>query len=468
MANVLAPPDGPGSDFDALVETTKAWMDSENGRFTINNFGWIMANGYDDSQLSEKDHPTADVLDRISTELPVMFIHQSGHLSVVNSKALQLLGYTKLSEDPPGGVIRRKADGSPNGVLEETAFFGAIFPLMQKVDSDLMAKIVDKGQEAYAARGYTTAQDGRSFADSSAALAQAAADKSLFIDVVSYPDIVANDKAMESEYYTLDRSYRDHYRVGGVKLTLDGSPQGKTAWLTEPYHVPPTGKSADYLGYPVLNEEDVVKYTKTAFKNRWQLIVHANGDAAIDQYIRAVKAARDEHGNQDHRTVLIHGQTLRKDQIPDLVELGIHPSLFPMHTFYWGDWHAESVLGEDRANYISPTRDVVDAGLTITSHHDAPVTFPNSMRVLDATVNRITRSGRVLGADQSLTPYEGLKSLTEWAAIQYFEEGSKGTLAEGKLADFVILSANPLTVDSATIKDIKIVKTIKDGEIVYE
>jgi len=220
---------------------------------------------------------------------------------------------------------------------------------------------------------------------------------------------------------------------------LDGSPQGKTAWLTKCYHVNPDGQEGCYKGYPILSDAKVIEYVTTAFKNKWQIIAHTNGDAAIDQFIKAVDIANKTNGYEDHRSVMIHGQTLRKDQIPQLVRLKILPSLFPMHTFYWGDWHRESVLGAARAAYISPCRDAVDAGLTITSHHDAPVTFPNSLRVLDATVNRVTRSGFILGPDQRLTPYEGLKTLTEWAAIQHFEEKNKGTLAVGKLADFVVL-----------------------------
>jgi predicted amidohydrolase YtcJ len=139
------------------------------------------------------------------------------------------------------------------------------------------------------------------------------------------------------------------------------------------------------------------------------------------------------------------------------------PSLFPAHTFYWGDYHRQSVLGAERASRISPSRDVLDAGLTMTSHHDAPVIRPNAMRVLDATVNRTTRSGYLLGADQRLTAYEALRSLTAWAAYQIFEEASKGTLSVGKLADLVILSANPLKVKASDIHSIKILGLIKEG-----
>lgn len=468
MANVLPPPDGPGSDFDAIVNSTKAWMETENGHYIMNKFGWVLANGYDDSQLSEKIHPTADVLDRISTEYPVVIIHQSGHLASVNTKALELIGYTAETQNPEGGVIRRLGNGMPNGVLEESAFYAALIPIIMIDDTEFMAKVVEKGQESYSRYGYTTAQDGRTTPDATLALQSAARSGKLFIDVVSYPDIVWNSQSVTPEFYNDQHTYNNHFRIGGVKLTLDGSPQGKTAWLSHPYHVPPSGQSSDYLGYPIMSTEEAIKHVTEAFKNRWQIICHVNGDAAIDQYLTALKSAQENYDYDDHRTVLIHGQTLRKDQIPELVALDIKPSLFPMHTYYWGDWHVESVLGQDRANYISPSRDVVEAGLTLTSHHDAPVTFPNSMRVLDATVNRVTRSGKILGPDQRLTPYEGLKTLTEWAAIQYFEEDKKGTLTEGKLADFVILSSNPLKVDPLTIKDIKIIQTIKEGDPVYQ
>ncbi len=467
-ANVMSAPDGPGTDFDALVKAVKDWTETENGKFLSNKMGWIMANGYDDSQLSEKSHPTKEVLDRISTTMPVIVIHQSGHLAAVNSKALEVIGYTKDTKEIEGGVIRRDKNGNPNGVLEEAAFFNALLPVVAaKTDEELQLKCVQQGQEAYAKYGYTTAQDGRSTADATGAFIKASAQNKFFIDVVAYPDIIWNKDAVTPEFYKADRSYTNHYRIGGVKLTLDGSPQGKTAWLAKCYHVNPEGQEGCYTGYPILPDEKAIEYVSTAFKNKWQILAHTNGDAAIDQFIKAVEAAQNAYGYPDHRSVMIHGQTLRKDQIPQLARLQIFPSLFPMHTFYWGDWHRESVLGEERAAYISPSRDVVDAGMTITSHHDAPVTFPNSLRVLDATINRVTRSGFILGPDQRLTPYEGLKTLTEWAAIQHFEEANKGTLAVGKLADFVILDKNPLKVDPLTINEIEVLETIKEGKMVY-
>lgn len=467
-ANILPPPDGPGANFDAIITALNEYKNTAEGLYVTEKLGWIIGNGYDDSQLAEKDHPKATDLDQVSTELPVVVIHQSGHLASVNTKGLELMQYNADTKNPAGGVIRRDSNGNPTGVLEEAAFFKVLIPILGKMDDEMAAKAIQKGQEEYAQKGYLTAQDGRTTIEQLAALRKGADDSLYYIDVVAYPDITLGTDYINEGSYTPTHQYRNKFRVGGVKLTLDGSPQGKTAWLTQCYHVNPEGRTGCYEGYPIMGDDQATAYVKNAFQHHWQILCHTNGDAAIDQYLQAVKAAESEFGYNDHRTVMVHGQTLRNNQIPELVELQILPSLFPMHTFYWGDWHVESVLGEARADYISPCRDVIDAGLTITSHHDAPVTFPNSMRVLDATVNRVTRSGRILGPDQCITVYEGLKALTDWAAYQYFEEDNKGTLTAGKLADFVILDKNPLKIDPLEIHNIAVLSSIKEGKTVYQ
>ncbi|MBS1667489.1 MAG: amidohydrolase [Bacteroidetes bacterium] len=470
VANLLSPPDGPGKDFNSIINTMNQYKNTTEGKFMFKKFGWIMGNGYDDSQLEEKDHPKAPDLDKISTTQPVVIIHQSGHLGVINSYAMKMLGINKDTKDPIGGKYRRNADGSPNGVLEEAAFFGILFPILGKGDADANNMFIEKALVEYAKNGYLTVQDGRTTIQQMTTLADAADKHKFYLDIVSYPDITLPgvEESMKSPYYSATHQYKNRYRIGGVKLTLDGSPQGKTAWLSQPYLVPPQGEKPGYKGQGVMTDEKANGFAELAFKNKWQLLCHTNGDAAIDQYLRAVDNAEKKYGYPDHRTVDIHGQTLRKDQIPDLVRLKMLASLFPMHTFYWGDWYVSSVLGEPRADYISPCRDVIDAGINITSHSDAPVTFPNSMRVLDATVNRVTKSGRILGPDQRISVYEGLKTLTAWAAYQYFEENTKGTLTKGKLADFVILDKNPLKIDPLDLHTIKVVESIKEGKMVWE
>jgi predicted amidohydrolase YtcJ len=318
------------------------------------------------------------------------------------------------------------------------------------------------------ANGYTTVQDGKTDPGSLAMLMGAAKAGKLKIDVVSYADLVALADSPMLRGPLMSRSYTDHFRIGGVKLTLDGSPQGKTAWFTQPYFVVPAGQKPDYAGYPAFPKPGEAQgWVDTAFRNNWQLLVHANGDAAIDQLIATAGVAEKAYPGTDRRTVLIHGQYLRVDQIPELKALGIFPALFPMHTFYWGDWHRESVAGPARAEFISPTNAVLKAGMKVSIHHDAPVTFPNSMRVLDSAVNRTTRTGHVLGPDQRLSPSDALKAMTIWPAYQHFEEATKGSIETGKVADLVILDKNPLTVPRPTLKDIKVVETIKGGTTVY-
>ena len=396
-----------------------------------------------------------------------MLTHQSGHIGVLNSKALELVGYTKDTKDPEGGHILRNADGTPNGVIEENALYKVLFPLLKKADVEFSLRTIKSGQDQYASNGFTTAQDGRTTPDQVAMFTNAAQKGQLYIDVAAYPDMTLGTEVMKSPYYKKGDQYTNHFRIAGVKLTLDGSPQGKTAWLTSHYHVPPVGKNDDYAGYPTMSDEKAFGYIEQAFQNKWQIMTHTNGDAAIQQYLDGIANAEKKYNYNDHRTTIIHGQTIRKDQLEQAAKLGVGVSLFPMHTFYWGDWHVESVLGHPRADYISPMKDAIMAGLNVTSHHDAPVTFPNSMRVLDATVNRVTRSGMILGPDQRISPYDALRTMTIWSANQYFEEKTKGSLAVGKRADLVILDKNPLKIDPLKINGIKVKETIKDGKTVY-
>ena len=187
----------------------------------------------------------------------------------------------------------------------------------------------------------------------------------------------------------------------------------------------------------------------------------------MDQMIRTMRKVSSEFEKKDRRDVLIHGQYVRDDQLDAFKELDVIASLFPLHTFYWGDWHKE-IIGVELGNKISPTRTALNKGLRLTIHTDAPVALPNLMRMVGITVERKSRSGQVIGAGEKLTPYEALKGITEWSAYQHFEEDSKGTIEEGKLADLVILDKNPLKVDEADIKDIVVLETIKEGVSVYK
>jgi predicted amidohydrolase YtcJ len=210
------------------------------------------------------------------------------------------------------------------------------------------------------------------------------------------------------------------------------------------------------------------KPLKRQLKKPLQFLCHCNGDAASDVFIAAVRKAKANHQEVNNRPVLIHGQVLREDQVDALNELGIFPSLFPMHTFYWGDWHRDSVLGPERANNISPTGWVLERDMIFGTHHDAPVANPDSMRVLSATVTRRSRSGAVIGPEHRVSVWTALKAMTIWPAWQHFEENNKGSIEVGKLADFAILSENPMTIPEDQLADIKILETIKEGVSIYK
>lgn len=470
-ANLLPPPDGANNSIPKLQQTLRNF---EQQSPIPKQFGVLFGFGYDDSQLQEQRHPTKDDLDAVAKDVPIAIVHQSSHLGVLNSKALELAKIDASTPNPEGGVIRR-VEGSqePNGVLEENAFFNALIKIFPKLSADQAVDMLSAGQKLYISYGYTTLQDGRSSADQVKTAIKAAGDGKLLADIVSYPDILTpgtREMLVAPWYHPSNQPvvYNQHFRIGGVKLTLDGSPQGKTAWLSQPYFKPPQGQDASYAGYGVVKDADALAIYKEALANHWQILSHTNGDRAIDQLLSSMRAAEKAYPGVDVRPVMIHGQTLRKDQVAELKQLKIFPSLFPMHTYYWGDWHRQSVLGPERAENISPTQWVLKAGMKFTTHHDAPVALPDSMRVLAATVNRTTRSGYVLGPEQRVTPLQALKAMTLWSAYQHFEEDRKGSITPGKLADFAVLSANPLTVKPETLSEIQVLKTVKEGRVIYE
>lgn len=462
IIDLASPPVGPVENIDDIVALVKERIETEK----IEPGTWVFGFGYDDSLLSENRHPTRDDLDSASIDHPIVLTHVSGHLVAVNSNALELQNINSDTENPAGGVIRRRpGTREPNGVMEETAIGPFSRNAFMNVDDDHFEDLVRQAIRKYASYGITTIQDGgATMADIT--ILRAAAEREAFIaDVVAFPWSNGFDDqqmaAIEAE-----NMYSGGFRLGGVKFGLDGSPQGRTAFLSQPYTEGPPGAAPDYRAYPTYPAEKFNPRMAEMIDRGVPTLVHANGDAAIDMLIDGVSRVADRHELPDHRTVIIHAQLMRPDQLQKSKTLGLVPSYYSAHPFFWGDWHRRS-FGEDRAAYISPAGDTARLGIPFTIHNDSPIVPPDMMRLLWVAVNRKTRSDFVLGAEQRLTPLQALHATTLGAAYQYFEEDQKGSITVGKQADLVILGSDPLLADPDTLKDIPIVETFARGKSIY-
>jgi hypothetical protein len=348
----------------------------------------------------------------------------------------------------------------------ETAYL-PIFASLPKPNAEQEVAWSRAGQMLYAAAGITTAQEGATHAPELALMQRAAAAGANVIDVVAYPFVTDFDAVLEENPPSSWGKYVDRLKLGGGKITLDGSPQGKTAYFTTPYLTGGPGGEENWTGAPGFPEDYVKAFVKKVYDVGLPLNIHANGDAAIDMLLRAHEyAAAGDLARQRHVTV-IHSQFVRPDQLDKYVAYSITPSFFTEHTYYFGDTHVLN-RGEEQAFFLSPMRAAIDKGLRPTNHTDFVVAPLDQLFVIWTAVNRISRGGVVIGPDQRVTPLDALKAITINAAYQYGEEESKGSLEPGKLADLVILDGNPLTVDPMTIKDIKVVETIKEGKTIYQ
>lgn len=432
---------------------------------------WIIGFGYDNTRYEHEEHPTKFDLDKISSSIPMFISHASGHIAVVNSRALELMGY--VGDDykvPEGGVVRTVSANSkePNGVLEENA---CLDPDVKKVipnpSFETLMDAISKAQDIYASYGITTAQDASVDIGINNLLMGAARTNRLKIDIVGQAVQQVTFDLLKDKG-TPKREYFNHYKLLGGKTWLDGSPQGKTAWLSKPYYEVPEGQPADYCGYGTQSDDVVTEYFKGCIERNIQTNVHTNGDEASEQFIRCYGKALEITGNKmDLRPVMVHAQTVREDQLDRMKELGIIPTFFLDHIWFWGDYHYESVFGPERANRLSPAGSALKRGMNFTLHQDPPVKMPNQILAIHNAVNRETMSKRVLGQDQRIPVIEAIKGVTINGAYQYFEEDIKGSIEVGKYADLVIVDKNPLTIDSKDLKTIEILETIKQGKSIY-
>ena len=422
---------------------------------------WIQANGYDHTTLREKRHITAAMLDRVSARYPVVLHHKSGHMGIFNTAALQAFHIDEKTPSMEGGRIEI-ANGRPTGYLEEADFISRIKTLPLGDEKEI-AESIKKAQENYASCGITTAQEGLLVRQLSSLYKKVILNNRLFLDIVGYA-------AVEDYPYFINSLplcegiYSRRFKIGGVKIFLDGSPQGRTAWMKTPYK---KGPRSAYYGYPSMNDQKVYEAITFAKAHHTQLLAHCNGDMAAAQYLACLKKSASDHADPTWRPVIIHGQLLSPDQLPLVREIGAIPSYFNAHVYYWGDIHIEN-FGLERASQISPAASTASLHIPFTLHRDTPVLNPDLLQSLWCACRRITKNGVLLGEAERLSAAEGLKALTLYGAFQYGEEKEKGSLLPGKKEDLVLLSHDPLTVPSDFISQIKVLQTVKEGKTIYK
>ena len=459
-ADLNSPPIGEVTDMASLIDRLSDFAARRSD-------GWIVGHGYDDTLLAEKRHPTRDDLDQISSDRPVAVVHVSGHLAAVNSVALQTLGITESTPDPEGGVIVRdltSADGRrPNGVLEETAA-RAVWEYTLDLGVMDALRMTTQAADEYLRVGVTTASAGGMPVAVAKLLGSLSALNQFPQRVALFPLFEEIGEQLFSGELALDDFAGARVAAPRVKIIADGSIQGYTGYLSEPYYVPFKG-DATYRGYPSVSREALFRQVAGLYERRIQVAIHCNGDASIDDGLDAIAAAEQAHPWPDARPLIIHAQMTRRDQIARMAELGVTPSFFSAHTYYWGDRHAAIFMGPERAANMSPARWALEQGVRFSSHLDTPVTPMLPLQGVWSQVERESTGGVVIGPAQRIERMPALRAVTIDAAWQVFMDEEIGSIESGKRADLVVLSDNPLT--AADMRDIKVDRTIIDGATVY-
>ncbi len=430
--DVASPPFGVISTIDELLEVV-AQQASEQSTSR-----WIIAFNYDDAGLQEQRHPTRLELDKAAPEHAVYLRHRSGHMGVANSKALLALDYRGAA--PSSGLLQEQHAASVDRLLQEVPFWQ-------------QPRSLWNARNDYLRAGMTTVQDGYAGKSMYRLLRLVARTALLPQRVLVWPahDKLSNKGAVQA----IDWPVGDRRRaaIGAVKLIADGSPQGRTASLSQPYLADDV-LGEDFRGLDYLPENELHKLILDYHAAGMQLAIHGNGDAAIQHIINGISRAQSISPRADARHIIVHAQTIGRSQLESLASMDVSVSFFPTHTFYWGDWYRSVVLGEERASKISPLASADMLGVRYSIHADAPVTPIDPMQMLWSASERLTASGFLLGATERVSRLRALRAMTIDVAWQNHLEHDRGSLEVGKLADVVVLSGNPLI--SENVRAIKV------------
>lgn len=461
QVNVAAPPVGTATDIASIVQLLKDFQLTHD----IAEGGWVIGWGYDQDQLAEQRHITKADLDPHFPNHKIMLIHVSMHGAVLNSNALAWAGVDASTETPGGGIINRMPDSNePAGLLMETAYMPIFANMPQPSEKELL-ELMKPAQMLYARDGYTHAQEGFTHIKDMDFLQKAASEERIFLDITALPSFTEAPVWMNNPKYPFGE-YHGGLKLQGIKFTQDGSPQGKTAFVSTPYLTGGPSGQKDWYGETTQPEEVFIEQVKKAFEAGLQVWIHANGDATIDQAIKAVDAA-GIRASDNRRTVVVHSQFQHPEHLTRYAELGMSPTYFTNHVFFWGDVHVKNI-GEEKAVFINPLKAATEQGLVYSNHTDFNVTPLDPFFIIWGAMTRETRSGVILGPDQRVDAYTALQGLTTGPAWQSFEENRKGSIKPGLLADFVILSVDPLAVSVDEIRSIRVLETIKEDKTIFQ
>ena len=431
--------------------------------------GWIIGYGYYAALLA--DGPlTLEDLDAALPDTPVLISTLSTLTGQLNSAGIATLGLTP--ETPavqPGEIVKDPHTGRLTGDLLFTPFLSARTAAVGSYSQAQVLTTFRAAEALLAKQGYTTVQSYQLVPEEIANLRAAFDDGVLSVDVMGMPSVsdAASAKIVQDADWTWDSySHGDRgLKIPGFQVATDAAPQLRLAAFTEPY--------ADTTGFPdgwkgvLVPQEMVEQWVGYAYANDIQLFSYSNGDAGIDLSLAAIEKAIAATGQSgDRRTIISHSYFVRPDQLTAYKRFDIGSSMMPPHMMLYGDVQM-TLLGPQRATMESPLASALTAGLNATLHCDCPSASPNVMEAIGTAVTRATVSGAILGPQERVSPYAALLGFTRNAAHYYREEATKGTIAVGKIADLVILDGNPLTVAPEKIKDIKVVATIKRGEVIH-
>jgi predicted amidohydrolase YtcJ len=420
--------------------------------------GWIYAFGADQTLYTEKRGPTRQELDELFPDHPALITHLSGHAAYANSKAFEVAGITKDTSNPQGGEFEKDKNGELTGYIKGMPAWTKVGKLPPSTKETVI-----KSAYLHASRGFTTVTE-LAILDPKMAVFMEEVTRSGDFPVRVIGGMFITMPGLDEVAPQANNYETDLFQIKYIKTWTDGSTQGGTGYFTEPYYKLKADTKKGARGTQEEFNRQVTKILQIGFAPA----IHANGDAAMDLALNAIAYARKKTGNTKIRPHLIHCQYVRPDQFDTIKKMGnIGMTFFTSHVHFWGDMHRDVLLGPKRAPQISAINSAIQRNIPYAIHNDPPVTPPNALHSMWVAVNRLTTSGKVLGLKERITPEHALLAYTREAAVVLGIEDQVGTLEPGKLADFVVLSENPLKVDPMKIKDIQIDTTVMNGEITY-